>query len=596
MLEAENKRLQAVAHSNSGLQDTNIRRQMLEMRKKQHFAEMEKKQLTEKVTALQNSLKTVRESRDWNSSELSRGLQEENASLHDRVRGLEESFTRKQAMADLTIAEAMKENDRLRHKLTTIQQSLTTVEQLTVSLDQLSSCLQSQGDTVWLHSAMATPGGDLTPLEGTLGHMLQTMEDLQLLLSAQCSHDVGGQAATLPHSATPTDHSLPPVLKQLPPGILSNFQGSHTRVSRSLSTSSSPNVLLQLKEKIPQLHSDSLSISGIIKERKERASQRDEEVLQLRERMASLQLELKTATTQMCNAQSILSHLQQTDLSPEQLSSISLLEKQVEKWQDKVIARDEALKDIDARMREDYESHDQTFSQLKSQLLALREELSYKRDALLAKDQFIHEVNERCLSAENEVFTLRKEMEHVMQEALNIPEGFQLSGHSGNITELIRSQTEELHELKSMFNEYSFEITQLRGKLETAHRENAVLQQQAMEMERHHLHIRDELHTERDYLRQINLQLIEQQMKGEWEGLNMVAVATTIDRKMILVCVCVCVCVVLVSAEDSSDLAAMVKDCQESLRKQRDTHKLASEVSVGQFPEGQGVPGETSVS
>ena len=183
-----------------------------------------------------------------------------------------------------------------------------------------------------------------------------------------------------------------------------------------------------------------------------------------------------------------------------------------------MIARDEALKDIDAQMREDYESHDQTFSQLKSQLLGLREELANKRETLLAKDQFIQEVNERLLAADNEVFTLRKEMENVMQEALNIPEGFQLSGHSGNITELIRAQTEELHQLKSMFSDCSFEITQLRGKLETAHRENTVLQQQAADMERHHFQIRDEIHAERDYLRQINVQLIEQQMKGEWEG------------------------------------------------------------------------------
>ena len=51
--------------------------------------------------------------------------------------------------------------------------------------------------------------------------------------------------------------------------------------------------------------------------------------------------------------------------------------------------------------------------------------------------------------------------------------------------------------------------------MESVHRESALLQRQTLEMERHHQQIRDELHTERDYLRRLNLQLIEQQLKGK---------------------------------------------------------------------------------
>ena len=45
----------------------------------------------------------------------------------------------------------------------------------------------------------------------------------------------------------------------------------------------------------------------------------------------------------------------------------------------------------------------------------------------VAKDQYINEIEERCLNSETELSKLRKEMNRVMQEALNVPEGFQLS-------------------------------------------------------------------------------------------------------------------------------------------------------------------------
>ena len=44
---------------------------------------------------------------------------------------------------------------------------------------------------------------------------------------------------------------------------------------------------------------------------------------------------------------------------------------------------------------------------------------------LVANEQYINDIEERCMNAENELFKLRKEMESVMQEALKVPEGFQ---------------------------------------------------------------------------------------------------------------------------------------------------------------------------
>lgn len=48
------------------------------------------------------------------------------------------------------------------------------------------------------------------------------------------------------------------------------------------------------------------------------------------------------------------------------------------------------------------------------------------------------------------------------------------------------------------------------------HRDNTLLQHQGIEQERHHRQVREDLHTERDYLRQQNFQLIEQQLKGAY--------------------------------------------------------------------------------
>ena len=484
-LEAENKRLiqeRVLGGSGSATSSTgasqDMRRQLQELRKKQHFAELEKKQLTDKLSSLQSTLRIMRESKDKNSSERFVALQDENASLHDRVRSLEESFTRKQMIADQKISDAIKENDRFRHKLSALQQGLESMEQLEQSLR--SACLSDHLST------LSVDGG------AAIQRLLQVSAELQIMVSSEQSDVSGGEA----RSTTPT---IPPLLAQLPSDV---FHSSHPRVARSQSASSSGLVLL--KEKLSQLHSCSATIAATIQQNKDTTHQRD--------KLLSL---LKETVTQLHITHGLLSHLQQSDISSEQLNSISLLEKQVEKWQDKVIARDMALKDIDAQMRMDYESHDHTFGQLKSQLLSLREELSTKIDTVHAKDQYIQEMEGRCHSTENECISLRKEMDRAMQEALKVPEIFQLPGHNGNIVDVVHSLTEQLHQLKSVYNEYSYELSQLRSKVDTSHRENTVLKQQGLEMERHHLQMREELQAERDFLRQVNLQLIEQQSKGQ---------------------------------------------------------------------------------
>ena len=46
-------------------------------------------------------------------------------------------------------------------------------------------------------------------------------------------------------------------------------------------------------------------------------------------------------------------------------------------------------------------------------------------------------------------------------------------------------------------------------------REKSVLQSKAIEMERMHIQMKEGMSSEISYLRRLNLQLVEQQMKGE---------------------------------------------------------------------------------
>lgn len=154
------------------------------------------------------------------------------------------------------------------------------------------------------------------------------------------------------------------------------------------------------------------------------------EVVSLQKNLASFQSEIRITLRSLEESHENLTSLWEQELPPEQLNSILVLKHQVETWQDKVIARDMALKDIDLQMKEDYEAHNRRFSLLKGQILDLKEEMSMNADALLAKDQYIHEVEERSLNAESELYKLRKEMECILQEALNVPEGFQLQRYT----------------------------------------------------------------------------------------------------------------------------------------------------------------------
>ena len=74
---------------------------------------------------------------------------------------------------------------------------------------------------------------------------------------------------------------------------------------------------------------------------------------------------------------------------------------------------------------------------------------------------------------------------------------------------------EELCQLQKMLNDYTFEITQLQAQLDSEHREKSVLQSKQIEKDRMHIQMKEAMSADISYLRKLNLQLVEQPMKGK---------------------------------------------------------------------------------
>ena len=350
---------------------------------------------------------------------------------------MEDMFTRKLVDADAKIAATAKENDQLQYKLSFIPESLKAIEQFKHSLTLLETQVHTQEENLaGLKANLTGSGGSLSPVGEILERVLKKHDDIQTLLSTRSSEEVSGRTAALGRSASSNYGSLPPVLQQFSPEYISSLQGNSSTTSgtgraRSNSQSQavnpiSTNFVFQIREKVSQLHADNLSISDLVKHVQDNLSSRYSEVARLQESLLTFERELKQCLKTLDESHDNLKLLWQREMPLEQLNSIIILERQVENWQDKVYARDMALRDIDAQMKEDYEKHNRRFSLLKSQVLELKEEVAMNSGALLTKDQYMHELEERSLNAESELFKLKKQMEQAIQEALNVPDGFQL--------------------------------------------------------------------------------------------------------------------------------------------------------------------------
>ena len=79
------------------------------------------------------------------------------------------------------------------------------------------------------------------------------------------------------------------------------------------------------------------------------------------------------------------------------------------------------------------------------------------------------------------------------------------------------STGEELRQYQKMLNEFAFDMAQLQTQLDSVQREKSVQQSKSIELERMHLQMKEAMTADLNYLRRLNLQFVEQQMKGRWE-------------------------------------------------------------------------------
>ncbi len=73
---------------------------------------------------------------------------------------------------------------------------------------------------------------------------------------------------------------------------------------------------------------------------------------------------------------------------------------------------------------------------------------------------------------------------------------------------------EEVQQLRKVLTDFSFDLSQLQTQLDAAQREKSILQSKVIDMERMHVQVKEAMNADVVYLRKLNLQLVEQQMKG----------------------------------------------------------------------------------
>ncbi len=435
-LETENQQLKDAVRSTAESAETavNLRKQLTELSRKAFFLEAEKNSLAGKVQQLQNSQKAHKEERS--ASEHLKKLQVAHQALQDRLRALEESHTRKMMAADLKVLEAVRQSDALRCRLGRVREQVEPLEQGQASSEGRAVGLADFAKTFPSKcELLQTVGASLTAcrqglqcLESEQLQIEAVQLEIQQALSLQASEEVSGRFATLSRSAKKSPHVLPPVLQALPPDYLSSLQGRSSR-PRSPSQPSSGASNLELREKLSQLHSVNLGLAESLKKHREALQQQEEKVSLLYGHFAAFETTLDHVAKQNHSLQGIVLGGQEFELKPEQLQTVAVLQKQIENLQDQVIDRDVALQDIDFQMRKDYEMHDWKFTQLKSSVFGLREQLSAKEELLRTKDQYVQQVEERIVDCEGQLLQARKELDRVLQERTvpGLPDNVQMA-------------------------------------------------------------------------------------------------------------------------------------------------------------------------
>ena len=347
--------------------------------------------------------------------------------------------------ADQKIVSTVKENDKLKQRLLQVQETFGSQQQHSSELTSLIESLKSESEVlVQMKANLESSRHELEKLEAKQERVQALQTEIQQFLPS------GGSRSSTP---TPTrmsvssTHSLPPVLKSLPPGYLSSLQMGATSPSDSRPHSPSS---ASFQDKLGQLHDIGCEFGTSLNKHHKVIEEQEGQLTQLKERFSAIEAKLLEASHKSKEAVSACHTMTEgIELQPDQVQTITLLQRQNEMLQDQVIDRDFALQDIELQMKKDYEMHDKKFGLLKSQVLELREQLSEKDNLLRAKEVYIQQSEERRLDVENQLFKSRKEMQRVLQErdqlaTKGIPESLQLQGIT-NVTDALRVQGKRLN-------------------------------------------------------------------------------------------------------------------------------------------------------
>lgn len=99
-------------------------------------------------------------------------------------------------------------------------------------------------------------------------------------------------------------------------------------------------------------------------------SSKEAEISSISEQVAAVESKLAEAGSINKKLQDQFDRIDEQDMPPEQLQTVSMLQKQIESLEDQVFDRDAALQEIESQMKQDYEQHDQLIGKLKSQVCA----------------------------------------------------------------------------------------------------------------------------------------------------------------------------------------------------------------------------------
>ena len=497
---------------------TSLHRQMAEVKMKLMFAEQERDDMAEKVHKLLASQKV---SSNKDTARLQE-VQEENTTLLNKVRFTEERCKREMVVMGDRLKRAARENDQLRHRLTTLVSSVNGSGDH--SIEKAGEELKAEVRTLeMLKVSLSTARVDLSRhLERNQQQMVALERDLQGIIGPHGGREVSSQHARRTTSAGGT--ALRPVLQNLPPGVLSSFEGAVTPPRYPTPTPvDQSSSATELHPKMAELRAHQSTLAAEIQGKLATFQRGEEEVEALRGRVVTLTSALQKAGSREREVHEVVAKVKDLDLPPGQLQQVQLLEKKVATLEDQVYDRDAALQEINQQMKEDYKMYNQKFTSLMSQIKDLREQLASCTRGLKSKDKFIQELQGRFAALEGELRATKKELEQLGQERDQlvshcVMEDTKVSGLLG-VKEYLRTQKEELARAQKAIGDFRYDLRQIQSQLETVQREKSGVELRSVEEERMHIHMKEALNNEIAHLRHLNLVLVEQQLKGVEGGL-----------------------------------------------------------------------------